>query len=120
MKIRLNREWTLLLERYKGAHRDPRNQATHMIGIPMILASLPLGISIVGLPLGAGLFTVGWGFQFLGHWFEGNDPAFFSDRRSLVMGALWWCQKSGIFELETTGAASSSAAAERASRPATA
>jgi uncharacterized membrane protein YGL010W len=99
MKIRMNREWALLLERYKGDHRDPRNQATHMIGIPMILASLPAMASIVALPLGATLFTVGWGFQFLGHWFEGNDPAFLSDRRSLIIGALWWAQKSGLVEL---------------------
>lgn len=104
MKIRLSREWTLLLERYKGEHRDPRNQATHMVGIPMILASLPLSASIVGLPLGAGLFTVGWGFQLLGHWFEGNDPAFFGDRRNLLVGVLWWGQKSGVFELETAAA----------------
>jgi uncharacterized membrane protein YGL010W len=100
MKVRLNREWTLLLERYKGDHRDPRNQATHMIGIPMILASLPISASLVGLPLGASMFTVGWGFQFLGHWFEGNDPAFFGDRRNLLVGVLWWAEKTGIWQLE--------------------
>lgn len=105
MKIRMNREWTLLLEKYKGDHRDPRNQATHMIGIPMILASLPVMASIVALPVGVGLFTVGWGFQFLGHYFEGNDPAFFSDRRSLIVGALWWAQKSGVIELEVDAGA---------------
>jgi uncharacterized membrane protein YGL010W len=111
MKIRLNREWTLLLEKYKGDHRDPRNQATHMIGIPMIVASLPISATVVGLPLGVGLFTVGWGFQFLGHWFEGNDPAFFGDRRNLVVGALWCGQKYGIYDVETTGAPSQSASA---------
>ncbi len=103
MKIRLNREWSLLLERYKGDHRDRRNQATHMIGIPLIVASLPMIASIVALPLGASLFTVGWGFQFLGHWFEGNDPAFFSDRRSLLVGALWCAEKYGLAQLETEG-----------------
>ena len=120
MKIRLNREWTLLLERYKGDHRDARNQRTHMIGIPMILASLPLGISIVGLPFAIGLFTAGWSLQFLGHWFEGNDPAFFSDRRSLIVGALWWGQKSGVVELETSGTGSKSSKDESASRSASA
>jgi uncharacterized membrane protein YGL010W len=100
MKIRMNREWALLLEKYKGDHRDPRNQATHMIGIPMILASLPMMASIVALPPGLALFTVGWGFQFLGHYFEGNDPAFLSDRRSLIIGALWWAQKAGVIELD--------------------
>ena len=37
-----------------------------LIGIPMILASLPIGATIIGLPLAATLFTVGWGFQFAG------------------------------------------------------
>ena len=63
--------------------KKPTAQRT-AIGIPMIVASLPISATVVGLPLGATLFTVGWGFQFLGHWFEGNDPAFFGDRRSLL------------------------------------
>ena len=94
--LKLNREWTALLDSYKREHSDPRNQACHRIGIPMILASLPIGATILGLPLAAGLFTVGWGFQFLGHAFEGNSPAFFGDRRNLVVGAIWWLEKSGL------------------------
>lgn len=94
--IRLNREWTELLSKYKGEHTDPRNQACHRIGIPMIAASFPVGATIVGLPLAAGLFTVGWGFQFLGHHYQGNDPAFFGDRRNLVVGLVWWLQKMGV------------------------
>lgn len=94
--IRLNREWSQLLAGYKEQHRDPRNQACHRIGIPMIAASFPVGATIVGLPLAAGLFTVGWAFQFLGHHFEGNDPAFFGDRRNLLVGLVWWLQKSGV------------------------
>jgi uncharacterized membrane protein YGL010W len=92
----LNEEWTRLLDDYKSQHKDPRNQACHRIGIPMILASIPVGATIVGLPLAAGLFTVGWGIQFLGHAFEGNSPAFFGDRRQLVVGAIWWLEKSGV------------------------
>jgi uncharacterized membrane protein YGL010W len=94
--IRLNREWSRLLSEYKEQHTDPRNQACHRIGIPMIAASFPVGATIVGLPLAAGLFTVGWGFQFLGHHFQGNDPAFFGDRRNLLIGLIWWLQKSGV------------------------
>ena len=108
MKVRINPEWSLLLEQYKGDHQDRRNQLTHMIGIPMILASLPLAVTIVGLPVAVGLFTVGWGFQFAGHYFEGNDPAFFGDRRNLVIGVLWWAQKSGLVQLEHEGAAAAS------------
>ncbi|APR77834.1 Hypothetical protein A7982_03181 [Minicystis rosea] len=101
MSFQLNEEWTRLLEDYREGHRDPRNQACHRVGIPMILASLPIGATVVGLPLAATLFTVGWGFQFAGHWFEGNDPAFFGDRRNLLVGALWWAQKAGAPITET-------------------
>ncbi|HEY4121414.1 MAG TPA: DUF962 domain-containing protein [Byssovorax sp.] len=94
--LHLNREWTELLRDYKLEHKNPKNQACHKIGIPMIVASLPIGATIVGLPLAASLFTVGWGFQFLGHWYEGNDPAFFGDRRNLLVGVIWWLQKSGL------------------------
>jgi uncharacterized membrane protein YGL010W len=101
MNVRLNREWSLLLERYKGDHKDPRNRATHMVGIPMILASLPISATVIGLPLGAALFTSGWALQFLGHYYEGNDPAFFTDKRSLAVGAMWWAEKAGILSLES-------------------
>lgn len=94
--LELNREWSDLLADYKQKHSDPRNQACHAIGIPMIAASLPIGATIVGLPLAAGLFTVGWGFQFLGHMFEGNVPAFVGDRRALLVGAIWWLEKRGL------------------------
>ncbi len=94
--LRLNAEWTQLLDEYKAMHADPRNQACHRVGIPMIAASIPIGATIVGLPLAAWLFTVGWGFQFLGHYFEGTPPAFFGDRRNLLVGLAWWLQKSGV------------------------
>ena len=71
--IRLNPEWTDLYEKYRLDHQDPRNQACHKIGIPMIVASFPVGATLVGLPLAATLFSVGWGFQFAGHVFEGGD-----------------------------------------------
>ena len=50
--LRLNPEWTRLLDDYKAQHQDPRNQACHRIGIPMIMASLPLGATIVGAHAG--------------------------------------------------------------------
>ncbi len=93
--LRLNDEWTQLLHKYKDDHQDPRNQACHKVGIPMILASLPIGATVVGLPLAATLFTVGWTFQFAGHLFEGKKPSFVDDKRSLVIGVLWWLEKTG-------------------------
>lgn len=95
--IRLNEEWSRLLSAYKDEHKDPRNQACHRVGIPMIAASFPVGATVVGLPLAAWMFTVGWGFQFAGHYlFEKNQPAFFGDRRNLLVGLIWWLEKSGM------------------------
>lgn len=91
----LSPEWHTLLLDYKKAHSHRYNQLTHMVGIPMILSSFPLLLAMMWAPAAA-LFVVGWAFQFLGHYFEGNDPAFFGDRRNLLIGAIWWFQKVGI------------------------
>jgi len=100
--MRLNRSWSELLESYKHDHQNPKNQACHAIGIPMIAASIPLAATVVGLPLAAFLFTTGWGFQFAGHYFEGKKPSFVEDRRALIVGLLWWAEKMGITTLEST------------------
>lgn len=99
--IRLNAEWSDLMKQYREDHQDPRNQLCHSIGIPMIVTSLPLAVSVVGLPLAVPLFTVGWGFQFAGHLFEGKKPSFVEDRRQLLIGAMWWTQKMGLGLVET-------------------
>ena len=93
--MRLNEEWTGLMKNYEADHSDPRNQACHKVGIPLIAASIPVGATIIGLPLAASMFTVGWGFQFVGHYFEGKKPSFVNDKRNLVVGLLWWLKKSG-------------------------
>ncbi|WP_051526654.1 Mpo1-like protein [Alkanindiges illinoisensis] len=102
MKITLNAEWTRLLKSYKADHQNPRNQFCHKIGIPLIAASLPIGATIIGLPLAVPMFTVGWGFQFAGHIFEGKKPAFVDDKRQLLVGLVWWGQKSGLVDVNTT------------------
>lgn len=96
MKFRLNSDWTELMNRYGDDHQNPINQACHTVGIPLIVASLPIGATVVGLPLAAGMFTVGWTFQFAGHAFEGKKPSFVEDKRSLVVGVLWWLKKVGL------------------------
>ena len=101
MKITLNEEWSELLEQYKDDHQDSRNQLCHSIGIPMIAASLPLGATIIGLPLAIPLFGVGWGFQFAGHLFEGKKPSFVDVKRQLLVGAAWWTQKIGLNLVES-------------------
>ena len=94
--LRLNAEWTQLLEDYKREHADPRNQFCHSIGIPLIAGSFPVGLSGIGLPVAAGMFVTGWIFQFIGHYFEGNDPAFFGDSRNLLVGVIWFLEKKGL------------------------
>jgi uncharacterized membrane protein YGL010W len=94
--IRLNHEWTRLMHLYERDHSDPRNQACHRVGIPLIAASFPVGATVVGLPIAAAMFTTGWGFQFLGHYFEGKKPSFVEDRRNFLVGALWWLKKAGV------------------------
>lgn len=94
--LTLNQSWSEAFEKYRSDHQDPRNQAMHKIGIPLILASIPVGMTVVGLPLAAALFTTGWTFQFIGHAFEGKKPSFVDDKRSFVIGALWCFEKYGM------------------------
>lgn len=93
--IRLDAEWSQLMKNYEQDHQDLRNQACHRVGIPLIAASIPIGATGLGLPLAAGMFGVGWSFQFVGHFFEGKKPSFFGDKRYLIVGLLWWLKKSG-------------------------
>lgn len=104
--LALNEEWTGLMKSYEQDHQDPRNQACHKIGIPLIAASLPIGATVVGLPLAAAMFTTGWTFQFVGHMFEGKKPSFVDDKRQLVVGLLWWMKKNGVpIQLAATASA---------------
>jgi uncharacterized membrane protein YGL010W len=76
------------LKQYKADHQHPMNKATHMVGIPMIIISLPL--MFFAPPIGIGLFVLGWIFQFIGHAFEGKAPSFFRDPTFLLVGATWY------------------------------
>jgi uncharacterized membrane protein YGL010W len=81
---------------YEEQHRDARNRRCHRIGIPLIAASIPVGMTGVGLPLATWMFVVGCSFQGIGHCFEKNRPAFVDDRRNVLVGLLWWLKESGI------------------------
>jgi uncharacterized membrane protein YGL010W len=99
--IELNQEWSSLMQSYRDDHQNPKNQLCHSIGIPLIAASIPVAATIVGLPLAAAMFTVGWIFQFVGHAFEGKKPSFVGDKRQLLVGLLWWTQKMGLRLVQT-------------------
>jgi uncharacterized membrane protein YGL010W len=84
---------------YKDEHTTLGNKLTHMVGIPMIVASVPTSLFN---PLAAGsLLVTGWALQFAGHYvFEGNKPAFFSDPYYLLVGPVWvateWLELFGL------------------------
>ncbi len=84
---------------YAADHAQLGTRLTHMLGIPMIVASVPM---LPFNPLLAGaLFVGGWGLQFIGHYvFEKNAPLFFSDPANLLVGVLWaaveWAHVFGI------------------------
>lgn len=75
------------LDQYRAEHTRRSTRLTHMIGIPMIVASLPLVPTLP--PVGVSMFVGGWALQYLGHAFEGNKPAFYSDPLYLAVGPLW-------------------------------
>lgn len=81
-----------MLENYRRDHQHPMNKATHMVGIPLILASLPL--MFFTPPLGIAMFIFGWILQFIGHAFEGKPPSFFRDPRFLFVGATWYVKRA--------------------------
>jgi uncharacterized membrane protein YGL010W len=87
------------LDEYGESHRHLGTRLTHMVGIPMIVGSLPL------FPLnplvGGGMFIGGWILQFIGHYvFEKNDPKFFGDPVNLLIGVVWaakeWLELVGL------------------------
>ena len=91
------KSWDEWIAQYASSHQHPVNRTCHTIGIPLIAVSLPLALLsplLKGLwVLPVALFGVGWIFQFIGHWFEGKPPEFFSDWRFLLVGLRWWFAK---------------------------
>ena len=75
------------MRQYAEDHQNPINKACHMIGIPLIVGSLP--VIPFSPPVGLGMFGTGWTFQFVGHFFEGKKPAFLDDLRGLLDGPLF-------------------------------
>ena len=91
------RSWEAWISEYALSHQNPINKLTHLVGIPLIAASLPLfllSVFIGGLwPWAAAMFVIGWVLQFVGHAFEGKAPEFFKDWRFLFVGLRWWVAK---------------------------
>jgi uncharacterized membrane protein YGL010W len=91
------KSWDEWIAQYAKSHQHPVNRFCHTLGIPLIAVSLPLFVAALfmrGLwPFPVAMFVVGWALQFVGHWFEGKPPEFFSDWRFLFVGLRWWMAK---------------------------
>lgn len=84
-------DFSKMIEKYNQDHQHPMNRLTHYIGIPMIIISLPW--FFFDWKVALGLFILGWIFQFIGHAFEGNKPAFFSNPLYLLVGPIYFLKK---------------------------
>jgi len=91
MGRRTSKEW---VEAYEAGHTHPVNRFCHVFGIPMIALSIPMFLASLFFgrfwQVPVALFTVGWGFQFVGHAFEKKPPEFLKDPRFLLVGLRWW------------------------------
>jgi uncharacterized membrane protein YGL010W len=91
---RSSEEW---VARYATSHTHPVNRACHTVGIPLIVLSLLVAVAGFAAHAlwawAAGLFVVGWIFQFVGHYYEKKPPEFLSDWRFLFVGLRWWFAK---------------------------
>ncbi len=80
-----------LLTEYRLKHQHPMNRVTHSIGIPLIVFSL--AYAFFDVKKAFAIFCIGWLFQFAGHAFERNLPAFFKKPIHLLVGPLWWLKR---------------------------
>ena len=60
-----------------------------LVAIAHALAGQAPAWGMAPWPLGAVLFVVGWGFQFVGHYWEGRKPAFVDDVVGLLVGPMF-------------------------------
>lgn len=81
-----------LIENYRSKHQHPLNRLCHAVGIPLILISVPL--LFYSWRWALAVFVVGWIFQFVGHFIEGNQPAFFRHPVYLLVGPWWLIRRA--------------------------
>jgi uncharacterized membrane protein YGL010W len=73
---------------YKAQHTTRGCKITHIIGIPLILASIYVVIFLRN-PLGIDIFLMGWLLQLLGHSLEGNSPSLSESPMALIYGIVF-------------------------------
>ncbi|SFM16035.1 DUF962 domain-containing protein [Variovorax sp. OV329] len=70
-----------------------------MVAWTAVMFGLVFAMGDKVLPISAGVFIVGWIFQFIGHKLEGRKPSFFEDLQYLYVGPLfvvvWFLNRLG-------------------------
>lgn len=99
MALFSNRSWDDWIKEYEEGHQHPINRKCHAVGIPLIVFSL-LILPLSAFYTAAGfvslvLFSLGWVFQFVGHYYEKKPPEFLKDWRFLFVGTRWWFKHLG-------------------------
>jgi uncharacterized membrane protein YGL010W len=71
-------EFQSQLSYYRSQHRTTGCKVTHLFGVPMLAASVPL--LLVSAKVASRFFVAGWALQLIGHYvFEKNKPVLFSE-----------------------------------------
>ncbi|RMG94126.1 MAG: DUF962 domain-containing protein [Deltaproteobacteria bacterium] len=78
--------WSRQFAYYLNEHRDPRNRATHMVGIPILVVTTLAALVMWDLRMFVGGQLLGWAIQILGHKIEGNKPALLKNPVAFLMG----------------------------------
>lgn len=84
--------WNMgLYSHYDGAHNHPVNRALHMIAIPVGFSSLIVvwWHWLIALLLIPSAFALAW----LGHWIEGNKPAFLANPVHVFVAPVWLARR---------------------------
>lgn len=106
--FRVGAGWARPIEDFREHHRHPWNRRCHLVGMPLIAASVPLAASLVGLPVAIPAFLGGWALLLAGHAIEGKPPAFVArarrrdipfDVRNQLAGIVWWLGSVGLVAL---------------------
>jgi hypothetical protein len=76
---------------YDKAHNHPVNRALHMLAIPVGFSSLFVVWfhPIIGVLLIPAAFALAW----IGHFIEGNKPAFLTNPVHVLVAPLWLVRK---------------------------
>ena len=94
---------------YRAEHRTAGCRITHMIGVPLIVASLPMAVWDWRVALV--MFAIGWTMQFAGHrYFEHNKPVLMADPKNpltyvaaLIFVAQEWLHLLTLVNWSTRG-----------------